>query len=161
MPSIRAALLPLAVVAYAVSCVTGVTACDTKATAVDDCRELETARCAAARSCDFGIDSDEKEAECKRFARDNCLHGLSTGKVPKRGTVDSCLRVIRGAGECASDQGGDAPASDCESIGQTQSVVSVCEVVEDPTQAYECAFLLEDPPEPPDPEPEDAGADGS
>jgi hypothetical protein len=151
MPRFRyaAALVPLFVVAY-------VAACDTDAVGVDDCRDIESARCVAARHCDFGIDSDKKEAECQRFARDNCLHGLSTGVVPKRGTVDTCLRAIRGAGECAADDG-TRPTTECASIGLTQSQVSICDVVEDPTQAYACAFLLEDPPVPP--EPVDAGSD--
>jgi hypothetical protein len=156
MPRFCYAVLPLALVVYGLS---GATGCDTKAVAVDDCRDIEAARCVAARNCDFGVDSDKKEEECQRFARDNCLHGLSTGVVPKRGTVDSCVRVIKGAGDCAAEQGQDTRASDCEIIGQTQSPVNVCDVVQDPTQAYACAFLLEDPPVPP--EPEDAGSDGS
>jgi hypothetical protein len=156
MPTLRpstltAALMPFAALVYAVGC-------DVNAIAVDDCRAIETARCVAARQCDLGIDSDDDEAVCRRFARDNCLHGLSTGVVPKRGLVESCLRVIEGAGECAKDNG-DTNASECESIGATQDRVTVCEVIEDPTQAYACAFLLEDPPEEPEPEPEDAGSD--
>jgi hypothetical protein len=140
-----AALVPVAALLSAV-------ACDTDAKGINDCREMEYARCTASRSCDFGIDSDEREADCKRFSRDNCLHGLSTGVEPKRGEVEACLNVIQRAGECARDESGDQPALECEGIGLTQREdVSVCEVVEDPTLAFRCAWLLQDPPEPPEP----------
>jgi hypothetical protein len=140
-----AALLPFAALLSAV-------ACDTSAKGINDCREMEYARCTAARGCDFGIDSDEREADCARFSRDNCLHGLSTGVEPKRGQVEACLNVITKAGECAHESGGDQIAIDCEGIGQTQREdVSVCEVIEDPTLASRCAWLLQDPPDFPRP----------
>jgi hypothetical protein len=138
-----AALVPFAALLSAV-------ACDTDAKGINDCREIEYARCSAARGCDYGVDSDEREEQCKRYVRDDCLHGLSTGVEPKRGLVDACVRVIRGAGDCARESG-DQSAAECEEIGDTQREVSVCEVVEDPTLAFQCAWLLQDPPEPPDP----------
>lgn len=151
MPRIvLAVLVPLAALLSAV-------ACDTDAKGIDDCRDMENARCVAAQSCDYGVDSEAKLEVCRRFARDNCLHGLSTGVEPKRGEVDGCLRVIQGAGECARKTGGDTSSIDCADIGETQREVTVCEVVEDPTLAFKCAWLLEDPPEPPDPDP-DAGS---
>ena len=141
-----ATLVPFAALLSAV-------ACDTDAKGINDCREIEYARCTAARGCDYGVDSDEREADCRRFSRDHCLHGLSTGVEPKRGQVEGCLNVIQSAGDCAREDA-DQPALECEGIGvltdPEREDVSVCEVVEDPTLAFRCAWLLQDPPEPPD-----------
>jgi len=147
-----AALPPLAALLSAI-------ACDTGAKGVNECRQMETERCTAARSCDFGIDSDERLADCKRFARDNCLHGLSTGVEPKPADVENCVRVIRTMGECAAESGGDQAPGECtEIVLTTANEINVCDVVENPTLALDCAWLLEDPPEPPEPpEPADGG----
>jgi hypothetical protein len=145
-----AALLPLAALLSAI-------ACDTGAKGVNECRQMETERCTAARSCDFGIDSDERLADCKRFARDNCLHGLSTGVEPKPAEVENCVRVIRTMGECAAESG-DQPIAECTDIElTTEDELTVCNVVENPTLAAQCAWLLQDPPEPVQPPEPDGG----
>jgi hypothetical protein len=122
--------------------------CDTHAVGVSDCRSIEKARCAAASSCDFRIDASN-EAECERFARDNCLHGLPTDHGPTAGELDRCLKSIRAASECAADknQGPGTLALGCNKpIGEiTLATATVCDIIESPEEAIACSFLLADP----------------
>src|SRR5262249_37178541 len=71
-------------------------ACGTSAVGVEDCRSIERARCQAARSCDFGIDSNSDEEVCLRYARDNCLHGMLV-QAPTAGSVTKCVNAINAA----------------------------------------------------------------
>ena len=78
--------------------------CGTDAKGIDDCRDIEQARCAAAKSC--GI---EDVAACQRFYRDQCLHGLSIS-APSSSVLKACLATIRSAGACAASTAGvDTP----------------------------------------------------
>jgi hypothetical protein len=117
--------------------------CDTHAVGIDECRQIETARCHAARNCDFGIDSDAKETICDRFVHDNCLHGLPTKEVPRASALDRCVSAIQLAGKCAGDDA-KAAASDCGIRGTfSPSDSTVCEFIESPEYSSECSFLAE------------------
>jgi hypothetical protein len=109
--------------------------CGTDAQGVDDCREIEQARCAAAKNC--GIVSDV--ASCQRFYRDQCLHGLP---VPPPGSVKlkECTDVIRAAGACAQSSGVDTTLSDC-GIASTTELKTACDLVRQPEKSLECLFL--------------------
>src|SRR3954469_404725 len=94
-----------AVTAFAIVTAAG---CGTDAKGVDDCRDIEQARCAAAKSC--GIVDDV--AECQNFYRDQCLHGLAVAP-PGAAAIKNCVGTIRAAGDCAALKGPDSNVSDC------------------------------------------------
>jgi hypothetical protein len=100
--------------------------CGTDAKGVDDCREIEQARCAAAQNC--GV-SDV--SACQRFYRDQCLHGLAAAS-PGSVKVKACVATIRAAGLCAAQ---DASLDGCS------TAKDACAVVNNPQTTAECAFL--------------------
>jgi hypothetical protein len=112
-----------------------VTSCGTSAKGIDDCREIEQARCSAARNCEQ-IDVDE----CQRFYRDQCLHGLPVSP-PSPLVVKACVATIVAAGVCAMQGANTAPsACDPPPSGAT-SAQTVCEIVQSPEKTSECSFL--------------------
>jgi hypothetical protein len=111
--------------------------CGTDAKGVDDCRDIEEARCVAAKSCALLSDVDG----CKRFYRDQCLHGLAVSS-PGSNQVKSCVAAIQNAGTCASQaEGSDAPLDQCNPPINTSSATTACEIVKEPELATDCAFL--------------------
>ena len=85
-PAVASYLLAFAVVSG--------TGCGTDAKDVDECRDIEQARCEAAKPCGLVDDVDA----CKRFYRDHCLHGMVV-ESPGRAQIDACVATIREAGE--------------------------------------------------------------
>jgi len=112
--------------------------CGTDAQGVDDCREIEQTRCAAAKNC--GIVSDVEA--CQRYYRDQCLHGLP---VPPPGSVKlkACVDVIRAAGVCAQASGVDTKLSECDpSLSDSApELETACDLVKEPEKSRECLFL--------------------
>jgi len=125
--------------------------CGTEATGVDDCRDIEQARCIAGAAC--GIVADP--SECRRFYRDHCLHGLPV-KGAQRADVDQCVAAIQAAGECAKTEGGRTAELAACSPQQASKGTLACEVVQYPERAYACSFLTGKPVSPP----EDTGQGG-
>jgi hypothetical protein len=113
--------------------------CGTDAKGVDECREIEQARCAAAQNC--GV-SDVPA--CQRFYRDQCLHGLTLAS-PGSVKVKACVATIRAAGQCAAQ----APNASLDGCG---TVKEACAIVNNPETTADCAFLSANA---------DAGAGGS
>jgi uncharacterized membrane protein YgcG len=110
--------------------------CGTDAKGVDDCRDIEEARCTAAAAC--GTVSDVNQ--CQLFYRDQCLHGLAVSS-PGSVTVNACVATIRAAGVCAG-QGKDTAPSDCATAPSKATTASTtCEIVSNPEETAECAFL--------------------
>jgi hypothetical protein len=157
------------VVSAVLAAACALSACDTDAQGVEDCRDVERARCEAARHCDVGIDSPEDVEACKRFARDNCLHGFEVEDTASSSEVRSCVESIQAAGACAEAGGRQALARPCK--GLLENIAwgrTACEVVDRPELAPACQFLVAEPPEdedagrtpPPEPSPDattDAG----
>lgn len=110
----------------------GAAGCGTDAKGVDDCREIEQARCAAAQNC--GV-SDVPA--CQRFYRDQCLHGLAAAP-PGSAKVKACVATIRAAGQCAA-QPSDVPLLDCS------TAEDACAIVNKPETTAECSFLSANP----------------
>ncbi|RYZ02937.1 MAG: hypothetical protein EOO73_29915 [Myxococcales bacterium] len=137
--SLSAALLS-AVLTFSVVTASG---CGTKAVGVDECRDIERARCRAGDPC--GIIEDV--AACERYYRDHCLHGLAT-KPPSGAVVDACVQVIEKAGRCASADP-EALLGECdeEVSAEYWTVKTACDVVAHPELTTECAFLTDTPPE--------------
>jgi hypothetical protein len=143
MSALRAfsAALPFAVVAVS---------CGPEPVGVDACRSIEGARCEVAAACGIKTSVDE----CKRFYRDQCLHGLALKEAPARPVIEECVLAIRTAGACAKDNAemslADCPDAPTAAPGTTLG--DVCDVVLTPEKAAPCSFLQ--------PLPEvDAGAD--
>jgi hypothetical protein len=111
--------------------------CGTDARGIEDCRSIEEARCDAAVACGQIDDA----AACKRFYRDQCLHGLS---VPAPGApfTKQCVQAIRDAAECAKATE-EAVEAACTAF-RTQT--RACKYVEAPETLRECAFLTPDAP---------------
>jgi hypothetical protein len=116
--------------------------CGTSAVGVDECRDIEQARCRADQPC--GVITDVKA--CERYYRDHCLHGLAT-KPPGGGAVGACVAVIEAAGRCAA-QDATTPLDECpETVTDVKrGLKTACDVVAHPELATECAFLLDTPP---------------
>lgn len=116
--------------------------CGTKAVGVDECRDIERARCRAGSPC--GIVEDVPA--CERYIRDHCLHGLAT-KPPSSAVVDACVQVIERAGRCASADPGTL-IGECEEEVSTEywTLETACDVVAHPELTTECAFLTDTPP---------------
>lgn len=125
--------------------------CGTSAVGVDDCRDIEQARCRASASC---LDANsnpliEDVGACERYYRDHCLHGLAV-KPPTGASVSACLDVIEAAGRCA--KGDPEAALDCTDTASRPrgNFSRACDLVAHPERAVECAFLLETPDDEPD-----------
>jgi hypothetical protein len=136
----------------------GMPGCATDAVGVDACRDIEEARCEAAEPC--GMIDDV--GACKRFYRDQCLHGLVAEEQPGRTKLAACVDVLRAAGQCRKQ--GIETIADCTSEGITESttLTQVCDIVTRPEETEECRFLI--PETPPLPEPDsgpDAGSEAS
>jgi hypothetical protein len=128
--------------------------CGTSAQGIDDCRDIEQARCEAAAAC--GIVADA--AGCKRFYRDHCLHGLAT-PPPQRADVEACVATIRAAGECAKTDGRTVELEACPDV-DAQDATLVCQVVQYPERAYSCSFLTGKPVPAPPPSTGGGGGEG-
>ena len=116
--------------------------CGTDAAGIDDCRDIEKARCSAGANC--GLISDVEA--CERFYRDQCLHGLTT-KPPPNAAVERCVNTIVAAGNCAA-AGPDTLLADCPAPGVTvnaPTLTRACDIVQTPELTEECAFLTPEP----------------
>jgi hypothetical protein len=112
--------------------------CGTDAKGVDDCRDIEEARCTAAKNCGIVEDVDA----CQRFYRDQCLHGLAVSP-PSSSGLKACVATIKNAGACAMNDAGDTTLSACEpapSVSAPQAKTA-CDLVLNPQYAEECSFL--------------------
>jgi len=112
--------------------------CGTDAKGVDDCRDIEEARCSADKNC--GVVKDV--TECQNFYRDQCLHGLPVNS-PGSAAIKLCVATIHAAGVCALE-GMDTAPSAC-SAGNPSAMTSAqttCQIVANPEKTQECAFLM-------------------
>lgn len=152
MSFLRSLSATLASAASVFSLVTA--SCSTGAVGVDDCRDIESARCRAGAAC--GLIHDV--AACERYYRDHCLHGLATA-APSRARVAECVQVIEAAGRCAADgaDGADTSLASCQPAvtASRPGLGRACDVVEYPERSNECSFLADVP------EPTGGGGEGS
>jgi len=118
------------------------TGCSTDAQGIDECREIEQARCAAAQQC--GLITDVPA--CQRFYRDQCLHGLPVSS-PGSVKVKACVATIQAAGLCV-EQSGDTETRlrDCDPpvTEGARGVLTACGLIKEPEKASECSFLTPD-----------------
>jgi hypothetical protein len=113
-------MVRLGTIAALASVIVVVAGCGTDATGVDQCRQIEAARCRAAAACPAirltppYATSGSSADECVRFYDTACLHGLENGP-PKPEDVDQCVSAI--------DHG-------------------TCDVVQTPESTPACAWLV-------------------
>lgn len=134
--SVTCCALLSAVCAFTLVSATG---CETDAQGIDDCRDIEQARCEAAKNCGFVSDVPA----CQRYYRDQCLHGLPVAP-PGAAKVKECVDTIRAAGVCATQSGeADTLLSHCDPPVTTgaRGVFTACGLVNEPEKATECSFL--------------------
>ena len=114
--------------------------CGTDAVGIEDCRQIEQARCDAGAACGVVKDVDA----CKRFYRDHCLHGLAIADSPGPTRVKACVTALAAAAQCEREFGPQAPTASCGAeIGLT-GLTSACEVVSRPEETEPCRFLVPD-----------------
>lgn len=112
--------------------------CGTDAVGVDECRKIEEARCEAGVPCGVVDDADA----CKRFYRDQCLHGMQNAEKPGDPAVNKCIATIKAAGRCAAAEVENL--ADCpEPPTAGTTLTKVCDVVLEPELVVECDFLVE------------------
>ncbi|MGC4088847.1 MAG: hypothetical protein QM756_13295 [Polyangiaceae bacterium] len=109
--------------------------CGTEAKGVEECRAIESARCSAAEACGAVSDVDA----CKRFYRDQCLHGLSV-EAPGMPAAKACVAAIQEAEACARAEADTVEASCTEFRTQTRA----CERIQTPEYLPACRFLVPD-----------------
>jgi hypothetical protein len=121
--------------------------CGTSAVGVDDCRDIEQARCRASAWClnDDGAPLIDDVPACERYYRDHCLHGLAV-KPPASASVSACVQVIEAAGDCAKSDPSSTLA-DCPVTDRRAGLTRACDVVTHPERATECSFLTDTPEE--------------
>lgn len=120
----------------------GGSSCGTDAVGVEACREIEGARCRAAAQC--GLIEDVEN--CQRFYQDHCLHGVRLEQSPRSVDVRQCVEAIDAAGRCADREGPRTAPAECGSNLLTESSARrVCDIVEEPERAPDCAFLHPEP----------------
>jgi hypothetical protein len=146
-------LKTIALLAAALGVAAG-SSCGTDAVGVSACRDIEYARCEAAVSCGL-IDDAES---CKRYYNDHCLHGVALDEGPGSVAVRNCVSSIRAAGRCADENDKSTHPEDCDSRRLSDANARrVCDIVEEPERAADCAFLV---PEDEDDDKDDKQDDG-
>lgn len=115
-----------------------VAACGTKATGVEECRQIESARCRSAAQC--GLIDDV--AACERYVTDECRHGFAPNLGPSSSNVTSCVKALGDVEACAKRSGKKTAPGDCGRASlEAAKAENVCELVEHPEQIPRCSFL--------------------
>lgn len=120
-------------------------ACAPKGVAISECREIESARCEASVPCGVVEDVDA----CKRFYRDQCLHGIVGDKPPTAAEQRICVGAITAAGRCAEDDPDQTLSACADAEGGiaggngSGDGPSVCEFIAAPWEQRACDFLNE------------------
>jgi hypothetical protein len=123
----------------------GLFGCGTNAVGVEACRKIESARCEAASPCGLLSEKGGGVEECKRFARDNCLHGTGLRAEPGDVAVAECVKALELAGKCAADRNPEYSPSRCNmTVFGKSSANEICEIVSEPERTPQCAFLVPD-----------------
>jgi hypothetical protein len=131
-----------AAVLSSVSCflVASASGCGSDAVGVNACRDIERVRCETGKHCGFVDDVEQ----CKRFYRDQCLHGLRSGKEPGDIALKECIDAIKLAGTCAANA--VEHLADCAGWESLQTTATTpCEAIQFPEKIGKCGFLAEVP----------------
>lgn len=131
--------------------VASVLGCNTGAVGINECRDIEFARCEAAAACG----TIEDVESCQRFYRDHCLHGIAGDEAPTESAQQACVAAIEDAGRCAEDdpemsraacenatlgQGGAGTAG-ASQLDTSADSRTVCQFVANPWKQPVCGYL--------------------
>ena len=111
--------------------------CGTTATNIDECRDIEYARCEQAVYCGY----EASVSSCQSYYKDHCLHGLPSGSDRTSTQVEQCTSDIAKAGACAQTDS-DASAASCGLAVIVTEPPTVCQVIKTPSQLKSCSFLI-------------------
>ncbi len=119
----------------------GFSGCTTSAVAIDQCREVEAARCESSVPCGV-IELDDVE-ECKRFYYDQCLHGIQGPEEPTAQTQTECVELIQNSGKeaLAALLAAELAETEEERNDALKDQVRACLVVAVPWNAEPCDFI--------------------
>jgi len=126
--------------------VTAYPACATKTVGVEECRQVEDARCEAAPNCPDQFDVTDVE-QCKLFYRDHCMHGLPVDTPPTGSVLKHCVDAIHDLSKCAATQDGSAALLvNCLGVETTNpKITKVCKLLAAPESISVCnSFLAAD-----------------
>lgn len=107
--------------------------CGTEPVGVESCRTVEEKRCELAPACGAVTDVPA----CKRFYRDQCLHGLTVDTDPGKPVVDKCVAALDAAGACAKSD----PAGACGGVSAAAGTTA-CGAILKPELLTDCAWLV-------------------
>lgn len=112
--------------------------CGTKTSGIEECRQIELARCRSAGEC--GVIEDV--SACERYVEDHCLHGFDPALGPSKTDVQACAEAIEDVGACAERSGTKTDPQSCrQSSLRNANVTRVCDLVERPDRIPSCRFL--------------------
>jgi hypothetical protein len=114
--------------------------CSTKAVGVEECRNIEYARCRAAPHCPDQFDVVDVE-ECRLYYRDHCLHGMPLSSPPSASEVRDCVERIDTLSDCAADEGSESGILSCGVESLRPKITTVCKLLAAPEAIKQCAFL--------------------
>ena len=119
----------------------GFSGCTTSAVAIEQCREVEAARCESSVPCGV-IEPDEVEA-CKRFYYDQCLHGIQGPEEPTAENQKHCVELIEDSGKAALAAllAAELAQTEEERNDALKAQVQACIVVAVPWNAKPCDFI--------------------
>lgn len=134
-PCVRGSWLRLALLSLVCASALG---CGTNAKNVEECRQIELARCRAAEQCG----QIDDVAACERYIADECRHGFPEGLEPSGSSISACVKAIDDVGACAKREGKKTAPGDCARSSLTSAATdNVCELVEHPEEIPRCSFL--------------------
>ncbi len=112
--------------------------CGTKASGIEECRQIELARCRSGELC--GLIEDAQA--CERYVEDHCLHGFDPALGPSKAEVLECSEAIEDVGACAQRSGTKTNPDVCRETSLRKANASrVCDLVERPERIPSCEFL--------------------
>lgn len=119
----------------------GFSGCTTAAVAVDQCREIESARCVASVPCGI-VEPGDVEA-CQNFYFDQCLHGIQGPEEPTSEAQDECVGRIEDAGAeaLAALLAAELAQSEEERNDALKAQLKACVVVALPWNTKQCSFI--------------------
>lgn len=105
--------------------------CSTEAVAIKECREIEELRCEASVSC--GIVAEDEVEGCKRFYKEQCLHGIAGDKEPSADQENKCVELLEEAQQIAAET-----LDDEDMVDEHESA---CAVIAAPWDQPDCEYL--------------------
>jgi hypothetical protein len=116
--------------------------CNTGATGVDACREIESKKCELAVGCKgVALATANDVTACKLFYRDQCLHGIADGVDPAAGAVTACLAALDLAGACKGGSLASCAKAPALAKGVDATKVTGCSVLLASELLADCSFL--------------------